>query len=101
VVLFAHARYGGTRHFGCNPYSILRAAIAKAATRYSSEKIKIHRTIWQLGKNNLSRLGACCPLSYMQQAPMTVKSFRSSLARRACNAARKIYTYKVDNIKIL
>jgi hypothetical protein len=33
---------------------------AKVAARYSPQKIKIHFTIWQLGKNNFDRLGACC-----------------------------------------
>jgi hypothetical protein len=33
---------------------------AKVAVRYSPQKIKIHFTIWRLGKNNFYRLGTCC-----------------------------------------
>lgn len=45
-----------------NPCRLLRAANAKAAACRCSPQIKIHPTIWQLGKNNLDRLGACCRL---------------------------------------
>jgi hypothetical protein len=39
-----------------------------------ANKLKLSLTIWQLGKNNLSTLGACCrPL--LQQAPTTPKEF--------------------------
>jgi hypothetical protein len=41
-----------------------------------SNKLKLSLTIWQLGKNNFSTLGACCrPLFPKQQAPMTRKEF--------------------------
>jgi hypothetical protein len=49
------------RHFRCNPCSTLRTAIAKVAVRYPSKKIKIHLTIWQLGKNNFLTLALAAP----------------------------------------
>jgi hypothetical protein len=63
-MLYVHARSTLT------PCSISAATLstphlwhtAKVAVRYSLQKINIHFTIWQLGKNNFTILGACCTL---------------------------------------
>jgi hypothetical protein len=46
--------YGAPRRCCLTPVKV------RAAACHFFEKLKIPLTIWQLGKNNLSALGACC-----------------------------------------
>jgi hypothetical protein len=68
----------------------------------ASARLKIAPAIWQLGKNNLSTLGACCrPLSqHTQQAPMTIRIYAILFVWRACsNAREELYFNKKNHIK--